>query len=69
MGYAQQAHEEGRQEGRQEGQASILRAQLIARFGRLTRNQQQRLEAMDDEAMHAAAVWLIDATSVDEVLG
>jgi predicted transposase YdaD len=61
--------QEGREEGRQEGERLILARQIEKRFGRIPAWAAKSLDAMTPGQLEDAALRLLDATSLRELLG
>jgi predicted transposase YdaD len=61
--------QQGRQEGRQEGEQAIVMRQIEKRFGAVPVWARQRLEAMSAPDIEEAALRLLDAHSLEELLG
>ena len=61
--------QEGRQEGRQEGELAILRRQIERRFGSLPSWAEQRLAGASTEQLEELATRVLDAASLEELLG
>jgi predicted transposase YdaD len=66
---AREGREEGRQEGREEEGRLILSQLLKKRFGRLPVWAAKRLAAMAPADIEKAALQLLDAASLEELLG
>lgn len=64
-----QGFEEGRREGLQEGRAAILLRLLERRFGPLPEVALQRIASADARTLEDWSLRLLDAASLDEVLG
>ncbi len=60
---------EGRQEGRREGEVELLLRQLERRFGALADPIKDRVRAADIAALEEWGVRILDARSLDDVLG
>lgn len=67
--WLQKGRAEGRVEGRAEGQVEVLLRQLTRRFGALPPDVQMRLRAASSEELDGMADRILDAQSLDEVLG
>jgi len=61
--------QEGRQEGRQEGELAILRRLIERRFGSLPSWAEQRLAGASTEHLEELATRVLDAASLEELLG
>jgi hypothetical protein len=59
----------GLQEGRQEGELAILRRQIEKRFGSLPAWAEQRLVGTSAEQLEGLATRVLDAASLEELLG
>ncbi len=62
-----QGLEQGRQEGRREGEAQVLLQLLETKFGALTAEQRQRVEAADAETLLEWSRRVLTAQSLDDV--
>jgi predicted transposase YdaD len=58
----------GRQEGRQEGRLNVLQRLLERRFGPLSEAAVKRLESLSSDELEAAALRVLDAANIEEVL-
>jgi len=65
----QRARQKGRQEGRQEGELVILRRLIEKRFGAIPGWAEQRLSERPAAELEALGVRLLDAGSLEELLG
>jgi len=65
----QEGRQEGLQEGRQEGELAILRRLIEKRFGPLSAWAEQRLTAASIERLEELAMRVLDARSLEDVLG
>jgi predicted transposase YdaD len=61
--------EDGKQEGLKQGETALLRRQLERRFGVLPDWASQRLESLSPAALEEAGLRLLDAATLEEVLG
>ena len=59
--------QQGRQEGRQQGEQTLLRKQLVRRFGPLDDDTEQRLQQATTDQLEQWAENLLDAQSLAEV--
>ena len=59
----------GLREGRQEGELAILRRQIEKRFGALPSWAEQRLSGASTEQLEGMATHVLDAASLEELLG
>ena len=57
------ALEEGRQEGRQEGQCRLVQRQLERRWGKISPQVEQRLQALSSQQLELLAEALLDFQS------
>jgi predicted transposase YdaD len=64
----QEGHEQGREEGREEGERQIVLRQVEKRFGSLPAWAKQKIDAMSSPDLEAAALRLLDAQSLEELL-
>jgi hypothetical protein len=64
-----EGRKEGRDEGRKEGELTVLLRLLRARFGELSASAMARIEAADVEDLERWADRLLNARTLDEVLG
>jgi hypothetical protein len=67
--WKQQWLQEGRQEGRQEGEAALLGRLLERRFGVLPGWARDRIATADTAALEEWGLRVLDAKSLDDVLG
>ncbi|WP_404297298.1 DUF4351 domain-containing protein [Halomonas sp.] len=65
----QQGVEQGMEQGIQQGEQTLLRKQLVRRFGPLDAKTEQRLQKATTDEMERWAENLLDARSLDEVFG
>ncbi|MBB3192578.1 DUF4351 domain-containing protein [Halomonas cerina] len=65
----QQGMQQGVQQGRQEGEQTLLRKQLVRRFGPLDADTEQRLQQATTDELERWAENLLDAQSLAEVFG
>jgi flagellar biosynthesis/type III secretory pathway protein FliH len=65
----QEGLQEGRQEGRQEGELAILQRQIEKRFGSLPSWAEQRLAGASMEQLEELATRVLDASSLEELIG
>jgi hypothetical protein len=65
----QEGQQEGEQKGRQAGEAAILLRQLGRRFGALPGWAQDRIAVADTTALEEWSLRLLDAGSLEDVLG
>ena len=63
----QQGRQEGRQEGQLEGERLLLKFQLQAKFGSLSPQIEEQLNALDAEMLFYCAKRLLIATTLEEV--
>ena len=59
---------QGREEGRHDGELTVLLRQAEKRFGPVPDTVRTRLEKMSDAELEAAALRLLDARTVEELL-
>jgi len=69
MTTAQDLRAEGRVEGRVEGEANVLVRLLTRKFGPLPESTEAAIRAASLEQLDAWTDRVLDATSLDEVLG
>jgi predicted transposase/invertase (TIGR01784 family) len=67
--YQRKGLEEGRQQGLQQGEAAVLRKLLIRRFGPLPPEVQARIDAASAGQIDVWVDRVLDADSLEEVLG
>jgi predicted transposase YdaD len=60
---------EGEAKGKAEGELKVLQAQMNKRFGELPRWAQERLERATTEQLETWSLKLLDAATLEEVLG
>jgi predicted transposase YdaD len=65
----QKGREKGRQEGRQEGELAILRRQIEVRFGALPGWAREKLAAWPPTQLESLSERVLDARTLDELLG
>ena len=65
----QQGRMEGREEGRMEGEQTVVTRQIETRFGAVPSWARQRLDAMSAPELEETAVRLLNARSLEELLG
>ena len=63
----EQGLEQGREQGLQQGEASVLIRLMERKFGSLTTDQRQRIEAADADTLLAWSERILTASSADEV--
>ncbi len=63
----QQGLEQGREQGLQQGEASVLIRLMERKFGSLTTDQRQRIEAADADTLLAWSERILTASSAEEV--
>jgi predicted transposase YdaD len=65
----QEGRQEGLQKGRKQGEQTLLRKQLVRRFGPLDAETDQRLQQATTDELERWAENLLDAESLAEVFG
>ena len=65
--YTKQGLEQGMQQGMQQGEAAILIRQMERKFGSLTADQRQRIEAADTDTLLAWSERILTANNADQV--
>ncbi|MBB3192574.1 DUF4351 domain-containing protein [Halomonas cerina] len=68
-GLAERLRSEGMQQGMQQGEQTLLRKQLVRRFGPLDADTEQRLQQATTDELERWAENLLDAQSLAEVFG
>ncbi len=58
----------GRREGRKEGERALMLRQVEKRFGAIPEWAQQKIDAMSSTDLEDAALRLLDAASLEELL-
>ncbi len=66
--YINQGLQQGVQQGIRQGQAKILLRQIDARFGKIPRWAEKRIEQADISAIEKWSIRLLDAGTLEEVL-
>ena len=64
-----QGRDQGREEGRRDGELTVLLRQIGNRFGAMPAALRDRLENMSVPEIETLALRLLDAESLDELLG
>lgn len=67
--WLQEGRQQGLQEGRQEGEAALLLRMLERRFGPVPEKVSERIRAADSIALEEWGLRLLDAGSIEDVIG